>query len=125
MLAQPEILNSSKSPDRIEELHNIISELEDGSAGVDSLKRLTLICMQLPAVEHSSPPLSPLSHPSGPTPLNFPNLIEAHNDVWEKDNTFDRFFKALIQYLAPERVGPTPCIQQHNINFSDCRPRMN
>ena len=116
MLAQPELLNSSKSPDRIEELHRIIAELEDGSAGVDSLKRLTLLCMQLPAVEHSSPPLSPLSHPNGPVPLNFPNTIVTYNEVWERDNTFDRFFRALIHYLVPERVRPSPCFQKHGIN---------
>lgn len=91
---------------RVEELESLISQLESGQADVTTLKRLALICMENAVVDASSPSLSSGSNPSSPTPFKpvhpSPHLL--HQDIWEKNNTFTRFFMALINFLEPTKV---------------------
>jgi CLIP-associating protein 1/2 len=62
--------------------------------------------MENPVAELSSPPPSPGgADPSSPSPFvvseSMPSL---HSDMWEKNKTFERLFRALILYLDPSRV---------------------
>ncbi|KAF9485369.1 hypothetical protein BDN70DRAFT_871407 [Pholiota conissans] len=90
-----------------QDVNELISKLDSGDADVAALKRLALICVETSSSDLSSPPISPgTRHPSSPTPLppsQKPTSL-LHSDVWEKNKTFDRFFKALMKYLEPERV---------------------
>ena len=104
--AQVSAITTNVSPARVQELETLITALDSGDADVAALKRLALICMENTVAELSSPPLSPEGlHPSSPTPIipsHSTRLL--HSDIWEKNKTFDRFFKALIKYLEPSRV---------------------
>lgn len=112
--------DKSTGPATLEqELDNLIFALDIGDADVAALKRLALICQETTSSDLSSPPLSPDSrHPSSPTPL-VPSLStnQLYSDIWEKNKTFDRFFKALMKYLDPERVcskiSNLTCIHYH------------
>ena len=104
--AQVSAITSNVSSARVQELEDLITALDSGDADVAALKRLALICMENTVAELSSPPLSPGDfHPSSPTPVVPSNsTLVLHSDIWEKNKTFDRFFKALIKYLEPSRV---------------------
>jgi len=103
--AQVSAITTNVSSARVQELETLITALDSGDADVAALKRLALICMENTVAELSSPPLSPEGLPSSPTP-NIPSHSTRvlHSDIWEKNKTFDRFFKALIKYLEPSRV---------------------
>jgi CLIP-associating protein 1/2 len=114
--------DKSTGPATLEqELDELISELDNGDADVAALKRLALICQETTSSDLSSPPLSPDGrHPSSPTPL-VPSLStnQLYSNIWEKNKTFERFFKALMTYLDPERVCSNTlkltCIHYHFI----------
>jgi CLIP-associating protein 1/2 len=104
--AQVSAITSNASPARVQELEDLITALDSGNADRAALKRLALICMENTVAELSSPPPSPGgSHPSSPTPAAPSHLTPVlHSDIWEKNKTFDRFFKSLNKYLEPSRV---------------------
>ncbi|KAF8974575.1 clasp N terminal-domain-containing protein [Flammula alnicola] len=106
LFAQVAPITMNVSPERIQELDDLIASLDRGDADIAALKRLTLICMENTVAELSTPPLSPDSnHPSSPTPLALSRSMPVlHSDIWEKNKTFDRFFKALIKYLEQDRA---------------------
>lgn len=83
-----------------------IKALERGDAITVALSSLALICMENPVAELSSPPPSPGgADPTSPSPFvvsdSMPSL---HSDMWEKNKTFERLFRALMLYLDPSRV---------------------
>jgi CLIP-associating protein 1/2 len=99
---------TTEPTNRVEELNVFISALEQGRADVPLLQKLARFCMENPAVDIFSPPLSPISlQPSSPSPFierstSFPTL---KSQFWTKDKNFDRFFNALIKFLEPTKVG--------------------
>jgi len=106
VLAQAGIMSAHAASERVESLERAISALESGEAGVETLKQLALTCLENTARDLLSSPLSPdVGLPSSPTPLSaLRPLPSLHADIWEKNRTFDRFFKALLSYLQFTRV---------------------
>lgn len=103
VVAQVAPTHFSASSERIQELENAVSALEQGVADVDTLKRLAILCLEN-SVADLSPPTSP--EPSLPTPesSNQSSALQ-HAEMWKKNKTFDKFFKALVAYLQPTRVS--------------------
>ena len=89
--------------ERIQELDNTVSALEQGVADVDTLKRLALLCLEN-SVRDLSSPTNP--EPGLPIPESSKqsSALE-HTEMWKKNKTFDKFFEALVTYLQPTRVS--------------------
>ena len=88
-----------------EELSQLIDVLESGEPDLAALEQLAFICMANKAAD-ASPPLSPMfDGPASPSPFNASQSVPSlHSDIWEKDKTFDRLFRALVQYLNAAKV---------------------
>ena len=103
-------MKTTEPSDRVEELNTFIFALEQGQADVPLLQKLARFCIENPAVDIFSPPLSPISlQPSSPSPFieksaSFPTLT---SQMWTKDKNFDRFFNALMKFLEPTKVSDT------------------
>ncbi|CAA7260161.1 unnamed protein product [Cyclocybe aegerita] len=105
LLAQATPVSAIVSPERVQELDGLIASLDSGQADVATLKQLALICMANTVADLPSPPLSLETFPTSPTPLDTSRSIPAlYSDIWEKNNTFDKLFKALIKYSVPTRT---------------------
>jgi hypothetical protein len=118
---------TTEPTDRVEELNGFISALEQGQADVPLLQRLARFCLENPAVDIFSPPLSPISlQPSSPSPFiersaSFPTL---KSQFWTKDKNFDRFFNALIKFLEPTKVSQVmQCSPLNSAHKRLCRVR--
>lgn len=86
-------------------LEELINVLDNGDADIAALKRLILISIENAASEPSSHSVSTGGkHPSSPTPADSRSTSLLNTSIWEKDKSFDRFFKALMKYLEPARV---------------------
>lgn len=83
------------------ELQRHIAVLEGGEPDLTTLEQLILTCLANKATD-VSPTLSPIfDDPVSPSPLNATQSMPSlHVDTWEKDKTFDRLFKALVQFLS-------------------------
>jgi len=99
--SQASLLKAPPPSDRVQDLQDITTALEDNVADVAALKRLAIICMENPIPEGTSEPhLS-----SSPTSL-ISKLSQtiSHTELWEKNQTFEKLFKALMAYLQPSKV---------------------
>jgi CLIP-associating protein 1/2 len=87
------------------ELQELIAALEGGEPTLTALQGLASICTANKVIG-ISPPLSPmLDGPMSPSPFNGSQSMPfSHPDIWEKDKTFDRLFRALMQYLNGAKV---------------------
>ncbi|KAJ3513329.1 hypothetical protein NLJ89_g3009 [Agrocybe chaxingu] len=105
LLVQATPVSAIVSAERVQELDGLIASLDNGEADVATLKRLALICMANTVADLPSPPLSLETFPTSPTPLDTSRSIPAlYSDIWEKNNAFDKLFKALIKYSVPTRT---------------------
>ncbi|KAH7887935.1 clasp N terminal-domain-containing protein [Phlebopus sp. FC_14] len=92
--------------DRLQELHDFISALENGDANVRALQKLALLCSNNPIPNDTASPLSPgLGLPLSPSPFisttrNLPPLIP---DMWTKSKSFERLFDGLVKFLEPTK----------------------
>ncbi|KAF8640074.1 hypothetical protein AX17_001315 [Amanita inopinata Kibby_2008] len=83
------------------ELQRHITVLEGGDPDLITLQQLAFISLAN-RVADSSPSSSPVfDEPLSPSPFQASQSVPSlHADMWEKDKSFDRLFKALIQYLS-------------------------
>jgi hypothetical protein len=94
--------------DRISELQNHISVLENGSADLHTLQKIALVCVENPVEDFS---LSPLSHGLnfGVDPLppigGSRQIKSLGTDIWMDGKSFDRLFTSLVRFLDPSKVG--------------------
>lgn len=93
--------------DRVEELHEFVTALEDGDADVRVLQKLALLCSTNPIPADTASPLSPrLGLPLSPSPFipimrTLPPVVP---DMWTKERSFDRLFDGLLKFLDPTKV---------------------
>ncbi|KAK2466497.1 hypothetical protein APHAL10511_002139 [Amanita phalloides] len=81
-------------------LQQFIATLEGGEPDIATLQQLAFICVAN-KVADASPPLSPmLDGPVSPSPFNTSQSVPSlHSDIWEKNKTFNRLLRALMQCL--------------------------
>lgn len=93
--------------DRVEELHEFVTVLEEGDADVRVLQKLALLCSSNPIPADTASPLSTrLGLPSSPSAIipvmrTLPPIVP---DMWTKERGFDRLFDGLLKFLEPTRV---------------------
>ena len=93
--------------DRVEELHEFVTALEDGDADVRVLQKLVLVCSSNPIPADTASPLSPrLGLPLSPSPFipTMRTLPPVVPDMWTKERSFDRLFDGLLRFLDPAKV---------------------
>ncbi|KAL4241509.1 CLASP family protein [Abortiporus biennis] len=100
-----QVRNSGHRSDLRQELSSCIGRLEDGTADVQILKKLAILCKENPVNEPISPISPAFSDPSSPTPAfgasySLPSL---NSDLWTHDKTFDRQLNALTKFLDPSK----------------------
>ncbi|KAF8631147.1 hypothetical protein AX15_002493 [Amanita polypyramis BW_CC] len=100
LLARRTITNLPEVDGLCEELSRLTAVLEGGDPDLVVLEQLAFICMAN-KVADASPPFSPMfDGPASPSPFNASQSVPSlYSDIWEKDKTFDRLFRALMQYL--------------------------
>ena len=95
--------------DRVRELQDHISALEQGSADVLVLKKLALLCAQtlVPSEEPTSPLSPAFSVPLTPSPLigSSQALSFLASDLWKQNKNIDRLLNALLEFLDPGKVS--------------------
>lgn len=101
MFDQASLLKTSSSLERVNDLQDITTALENDLADVAALKQLAIICAENPVPEANSE-----SHlPTSPTsPISKRSQIMSHTKLWETDQTFEKLFKALMAYMQPSKV---------------------
>ncbi|KAG6378472.1 clasp N terminal-domain-containing protein [Boletus reticuloceps] len=99
-------LKGVEPADRVEELQNFVTALEDGNADIRVLQKLALLCSNNPIPADTASPLSPrLGLPSSPSPfiLTMRTLPPVVPDMWTKAKSFDRLFDGLLKFLDPTK----------------------
>ncbi|KAF8450793.1 clasp N terminal-domain-containing protein [Boletus edulis BED1] len=99
-------LKGIEPADRVEELQNFVTALEDGNADVRVLQKLALLCSNNPIPADTASPLSPrLGLPSSPSPfiLTMRTLPPVVPDMWTREKSFDRLFDGLLKFLDPTK----------------------
>lgn len=100
--------------DETKQLEEGISKLEDGSAGLDTLKALLFICSKHPSC---SPPPSPLLRatnghrapsngmltPTTPSPLGAGKRSSSGGDIWQDGKTLHTLLLALTRFLTKDK----------------------
>lgn len=100
-------LKGVEPADRVEELHEFVTVLEDGNADVRVLQKLALLCSSNPIPADTASPLSPrLGLPLSPSPFipimrTLPPVVP---DMWTRERSFDRLFDGLLKLLDPTTV---------------------
>lgn len=97
-------LKGVEPADRVEELSEFVTALEDGNANVRVLQKLAQLCSSNPIPVDTASPLSPrLGLPSGPS-LFIPITRTLPPDMWTKGRNFDRLFDGLLKFLDLAKV---------------------
>ncbi|KAJ6516109.1 clasp N terminal-domain-containing protein [Mycena sanguinolenta] len=106
LVAQGTPLKAVNDVDRVQELQNYITMLENGDADISVLQKLALLAIENPVTETASSPLSPdFAYPASPSPFVNPSrsLPSLHADMWGKNKNFERLFNALLSFLQPTK----------------------
>ena len=92
-----------------DELKEFILALEGGTADVNVLKKLAVLCSEYPVAEDElpSPPLTPSQKYAT---LDGNSIVGTSNrapktDIWHGGKLFDKLLAALIQFLQLDKVG--------------------
>ena len=96
-------LRKSDSAAKMSELNQYITELEQGSANVEILQKLALLCIDNPIDEPQSPILAPV-RPSSPTSASEKFRHTLVLNMWTKDKNFERMLAGLLKYLTDTKV---------------------
>lgn len=98
-------LFASNGVDAATELQGYIAALDQGTADVSILKKLTMFCVAHPSVDAISPLSSSLSMPASPSPFisSAGILPSLKPELWTENKSFSRLFNALQKFLSPDK----------------------
>lgn len=98
MFAQAQLSEGTQPRDGLPQLKSYLDRLEIGDVDIDLLKKLATFCILNPAAAPLSPSSADFAAPRYPKSTS-------PAEVWEKDRSFERMFKALVDFLEPSKVS--------------------
>jgi len=107
-----------------DELKEFILALEGGTADVNVLKKLAVLCSEYPVAEDElpSPPLTPSQKYAtlGGNSVMGTSSRAPKTDIWHGGKLFDKLLAALIQFLQLDKVGGRTSENCLKLTFAFC-----